>query len=146
MALCRICIHEKAKEINRMILGSNQPPKAIATLFKFAVWQVKDHRRKHLPWRNPKRPPAVTVDEQLTDLKLELRRLQVLAECGEHVAEALSVVRERRQMLELEMRAQGRLDATHRKLLLKDRPLEGNYKVEFVNGKPRTVAVKEGEQ
>jgi len=117
MALCRICIDEHVKEINRAILGGNQPPKAIAERFGFAFWQVKDHRRKHLPWRNPKRPAPVTVEEQMVDLKLELRRLQVLAECGENVGGALAVVRQRQSLLELEARMGGLLDATHKRLL-----------------------------
>jgi hypothetical protein len=140
--VCRACRNEKIKEIDKTILGGRASITALSVKYDLPVWVLKEHRKRHLPWRNPKAKPPETVTEKLADLGLELKRLQVLAECGEHVAEALSVVRERRQMLELEARMEGRLDATHRKLLLKDRPVEGNYRVEFVNGKPRTVAVK----
>jgi len=83
----------------------------------------------------------VTVAEQLEDLKFELYRLQILGECGELESGAIAAVNARRSLLELEARLEGKLDATHRKLLSATAP-EGDYEVVFTNGRPRTVATE----
>jgi hypothetical protein len=82
------------------------------------------------------------VKEQLEDLKFELRRLQVLGECGESVTGAIAAVNARRQVLELEARLSGLLDAHHKKLILNSQQPTGDYEVTFENGKMRTVETK----
>ena len=136
MGICIICTHEQIKGINRALL-SGWPPRAVAKKFEVNVWSVRKHYRKHLPWRHRLARPAETCDEQMADLKLELRRLQILAECGDDISEALKVVRQRQSLLELEMRAEHRLGATHSKLMPKGQP-EGDYVVTFQNGRAKT--------
>ena len=69
-------------------------------------------------------------------MKYELRRLRVLADCGEKVTESLRVIVQQRTLLELQMRKEHLLGATHRKLFPPEMP-EGDYEIEFVGGKPR---------
>jgi hypothetical protein len=141
MAQCTICSHEKARDINRLLLTRGQV-RAVAVEFGLNRGTVFNHLRKHLPWRSRRRPKAVTIAEQLEELKFELHRLQILGECGEPIGGAIQALNARRAVVELQARLEGRLDATHRKLMLAARPLEGDYRVEFVGGKPRTVAVE----
>jgi hypothetical protein len=141
MAQCKICAHEKFRDINRLLLTHGQI-KAVAVEFGLNRGTVFNHLRHHLPWRSRRHPKAVTVQEQLELLQFELRRLQVLAECGESIGGAVAALRERRAVLELSARLEGKMDATHRKLFLSARPPEGDYEVVFENGKSRTVAKK----
>jgi transposase-like protein len=142
MAQCTICSHEKARDINRLLLTRGQIT-AVAREYGLNRGTVFNHLRKHLPWRSRRHPRAVTVEEQLEEMKYELRRLQVLGECGESIGGAIQALRERRAVVELEARLAGLTDSTHRKLLLASRPPEGDYKVIFENGRPRTVKVGE---
>jgi hypothetical protein len=136
--VCRICSDERKKEINLAMLHG-QTTKAVATKYGLNLWTARNHRKKCLPWRNPREKAAESVPEQMAELKRELWRLQLLAECGENVAGALAVVRQRQSLLELVARTNGLLDASHKKLALQSRPPAGDCRVEFVNGKPRTV-------
>ena len=79
--------------------------------------------------------------EKLADLEFECRRLQALAEAGEDIGRAINAVTARRQVLELEMRTTGKLDATHSKLMMATRAPEGDYEVEFVGGRAKTKKV-----
>jgi hypothetical protein len=145
MAQCSICSHEKARDINRLLFTRGQIT-AVARAYDLNRGTVFNHLRKHLPWRSRRRPRPVSVQEQLEDLKYELHRLQVLGECGESISGAIQALRERRAVVELQARLEGRLDATHRKLLLAARPPEGDFRVEFVNGRARTVPVEADEK
>jgi hypothetical protein len=141
MSPCIICTHERVKEINRALL-SGWAPKAVADKHGVNVWSIRKHYRKHLPWKHRAARPAETTEEQMADLKLELRRLQILAECGDNVSEALKVIRQRQSLLELEMRSEHKLGATHEKLMPRAKPA-GNFKVTFRNGNPVTEEVGE---
>jgi transposase-like protein len=141
MAQCSICSHEKAKEINRRLLVGRQV-KDIAKEFGFNRQTLRYHRRRHLPWRR-ENAKAVTVQEQLDELKYELRRLQFLAECGEPIGQAISAVTAQRNVLELEARLAGKLDATHRKLALNGQPIDKSYRVVFTDGVPKTEEVEQ---
>lgn len=137
MPQCRICSHEKVRDINRHLLTQGQVAK-VAREYKLCQGTVWNHFKKHLPWRRQRRAEAVTVREQLEDLKFELRRLQILGECGESVGGAIAALNARRQVIELEARLEGKLDAHHKKLIL-NRPPESDFEVTFENGKMRTV-------
>ncbi len=136
--VCRICSDERSKEINKALLNG-QTVKQVAAKFGLNLWTARNHRKKCLPWRSPRLLKGESVEEQMDELKRELWRLQLLAEAGENVSAALAVVRQRQSLLELEARAAGMLDATHRKLIVQNRPIDGDYKVVFENGRPRTV-------
>jgi hypothetical protein len=138
MARCSVCSHEKAKDINRLLLTRGHVS-AVAREYKLCRGSVWNHFKAHLPWRLQRRPKSVTVREQLEDLKFELLRLQVLGECGESVGGAIAALNARRQVIELEARLEGKLDAHHKKLILNSQQPAGDYRVEFVNGRPRTV-------
>jgi hypothetical protein len=144
MATCSICSDERAKEINRWLLTGRRGSDA-AREFGFKAQTMRWHRRRHLPYRDRQGKPE-TVTEKLEELTYQLARLQALAECGVRISGAITAIREQRFALELQMRFEGRLDATHRRLLRTAQPLEGDYKVEFVNGKSRTVPVEAGEK
>jgi hypothetical protein len=103
------------------------------------------HIRNHIPFRARRKRPE-TTEEKFEELEHELSRLRVLALCGEKVGEALRVVVAQRALLELQIRKEGGLDAHHKKLILNSRPPEGDYRVEFVNGKARTVAEEAGKE
>ena len=137
MAICSICQDERAREINVALLNGHTV-KATALKYGIRLWVLKEHRRKHLPWKDPRLGPAVTVLEKMEELSRELKRLQVLAECGIDTTKALMVVRQRQSLLELEARMEHLLGATHSKLMPKGKPA-GDYKVRFVNGRPETV-------
>jgi hypothetical protein len=142
MAQCSACRNPRVKEINRwLLLGRTE--KEAAAEFGFKPGILAWHKRKHLPWRSRRRVKVVTIQEQLEEMKFELTRLQVLGQCGESIGGAIQALRERRAVVELEARLEGRLDATHRKLMLAARPPEGDYEVIFENGRPRTVKVGE---
>ena len=140
MAVCSICVHEKHKEIDLALLEMKAPVKMLADKYGLKRWVLKEHRRKHLPWRNPKTKPAETITEKMAELSLEMKRLQFLAELDVNVTKALAVVRQRQSLLELEMRM-GHVVSSHRKLL-PAKPIDGDesYRVEFVNG--QAVGVK----
>jgi hypothetical protein len=140
MSACRVCSHEKRKDIDRWVLVGRQIEET-AEKFKISRSALYWHLRRHLPWKSRKAKPGVTPKEKLADLDFELRRLQALAECGERISGALRAVTARRNLLELEIRMNGGLDPIHKKLLLATKPPEGDFKVEFIDGRPRTVPV-----
>jgi hypothetical protein len=135
MPQCLICGDVRVKEINRrLVMGGG----IMATAREFGVshWSVKTHRKKHLPWRNRLTKQPVTTDEKMEHLEYQFARLRVLASAGEKVGEELRVLVAQRNLLELQMRAEHRLGATHKRLFPPEMP-EGEYEVEFVGGKPR---------
>ncbi len=136
--VCKVCSHPRVKEINRLIL-TGVPVTKVAKAAGICRPTLWNHRTKHLPWRPAGGPKPVTVQEQLEDLKFELHRLQILGECGEPVSGAIQALNARRMVVELQARMEGRLDATHRKLMLASRPPEGDVEVVFENGRARTV-------
>jgi hypothetical protein len=140
--LCTVESHEKCKEINRALLGG-KTCRAVSREFGVSWQVIRRHRSKCLPWRSPKAKQPETVEEKMADLNLELKRLQFLAEAGESVREALAVVRQRQSLLELEARAGGLLDPTHKKLMLANKPPTGKFTAVFDGGRPRMVAVEE---
>ncbi len=81
--VCTVCSHERVKEINKALL-SGQTGKATARKFGLVYDTLRSHWHNCLPWRDRHAKP-VTTDEKLQDLGLEMRRLQVVAECGENV-------------------------------------------------------------
>ena len=145
MAQCQVCSNARAKELNRWLLTGRQVS-AVAKEFGFNVQAIRWHRRNHLPYRSRWEKKPVTVSEQLEELKYQLDRLRVLAETGEPIGVAIQAVTAKRMVLELEARLEGKLDATHKKLALASRVPEGNFRVEFTNGKAKTVAVEAGEK
>jgi hypothetical protein len=72
------------------------------------------------------------------ELEFEFARLRALAEAGEKIDGPLRVLVAQRNFLELMLRKEGALDATHRKLL-PPQPMEGEFEVIFEGGRPRTV-------
>jgi hypothetical protein len=142
MAACNICSDARYKEINRRLLCGGRIKKT-AMEFGFSPGQVQWHKRHHLPFRNSFGPKAATAQEKLEELEYELARLQVLAECGESVGGALRVIVAKRSLLELQLRKEGFLDATHRKLMMASRAPAGEFEVQFVGGRPKAVAVGE---
>jgi hypothetical protein len=140
MAQCKICSSEKAKEVNRWILSGRQE-KETAAQFGFDKQTIGYHKRHHLPFRSRRVKKAETVDEKFAELEFELSRLRVLALSGEKVGEALRVVIAQRNLLELEMRKEGGLDATHKKLILNAHPPAGDVEVTFQGGRVKAVEV-----
>jgi len=142
MAICSICTNERLREIDRQLLTHKQV-KLVAKQFGVTWPALGRHRRLHLPWWNLRRGRPKTIREQLEYLKYELSRLQRLAECGEDIGRAIGAVTAKRQVLELEARLEGKLDATHRKLAFSNRQPEGEFEVVFQGGKAKTVEVKQ---
>jgi hypothetical protein len=143
---CKVCSRKDAKEINRAILTHGQLRK-IARAHGLNVSVVFNHAKKHLPWRHRlSKKEAVTIAEKLADLSFELRRLQVLGECGENVSRAIQAVNARRTLLEFEARLEGKLDPAGKKALLlgHQRQEVPPQKVVFENGRMRTVPDDEG--
>jgi hypothetical protein len=136
MAICGICSSKDAKAINRLLLTGAQCP-AVAKQFGLDKLSVSIHKRKHLPWRKSTAAKPETILEELEVMEYELRRLQVLAECGEPIGAAIQALSARRSTLELKARLEGRLDATHRKLALASKPVD--YEVTFEGGRMKTV-------
>jgi hypothetical protein len=121
------------------------PTGKIATAAKLTKKSVQNHRTKHLPYRPQNFRKAESVGQQLEDLRFEAQRLQALGECGVNVSHAVTALRERRQILELEARMSGSLDATHKKLINASKDPTGgtDYEVIFVDGRPKTVPITE---
>ena len=138
MSKCSICSHPRSKEINVRILTGRQIVET-ATEFGINRGNLYSHMRKHIPWRSDRAKKPETVEEKLTQLEYEFARLRVLAESGEKVGEALRVLVAQRNLLELLLRKAGQLDSHHKKLILNAQQPAGDYRVEFVNGRPRTV-------
>jgi hypothetical protein len=136
MAQCTICSSKEARSINVLLLTGSQ----ISTVMKqfgFSRAVVSAHQRHHLPWRSRRAPKPETILEELEFMELELRRLTVLAECGQPIGGAIQALNARRSVLELRARLSGSLDATHKKLALAAKPVD--YEVTFENGKMKTV-------
>jgi hypothetical protein len=132
---CRVCQRgPDAREINRhLLLGT--PQAKIAKAAKIPVRSLATHLHKHLPWRPANFRKAVTIGEQLEDIKFALSRLEVLGG-------AIAALRERRAVLELEARLGGQMDTTHKKLMLNNQAPDTDYEVVFVNGRPKTIPVE----
>src|SRR5271156_4945911 len=146
MAQCSICSHEKVSEINWRILTGRQ---IVETAKEFGInrGNLYSHMRNHLPWRTSRRKPAPeTIEEKFAELEFELSRLRALALCGEKVGEALRVVTAQRNLLELEMRKGGLLDASHKKLILNAAAPTGDVEVVYENGRARSRTVEAGEK
>ncbi len=140
MSACSVCSDPRAKEINRLLL-SGRKGTDVAKEFGFVAQTMRWHRRRHLPYRNPRLPKPETVAEHLEVLQYECGRLAVLAECGEKIGPAIQALQAKRQVFELQARMAGRLDATHQRLL-PPQPMAGEFEVVFQNGKPRTIEKK----
>ena len=121
-----------------MLLLNDSTVGAVAKQFGFDPQVVGNHLRKHLPWRSRRAPRPQTVLEELELMDLELRRLMILAECGQSIGGAIQALTSRRAVLELKARLQGGLDATHRKLALASRAPEGDFEVVFEGGRAKT--------
>lgn len=135
MAHCGICSDARARQINLKLLTGARIA-ATAKEFGYKFGSMMHHRRHCLPWRNARTKKPETTQEKMQDLEFHLSRLRALAEAGDRVSEALRVITAQRTLLELQMRAEHRLGATHSKLFPPSPP-EGEFSVEFVNGKPR---------
>jgi hypothetical protein len=134
---CKTCMSTRRREIDRLLL-QGAPTAKVAKATGLSEKSIDGHRRRHLPWRPQSFRVATTISEKLEDLAFEASRLQALGECGETVRHALSALRERRAILELEARMGGNLDATHKKLLNSSREM-GDVEIVFENGRPRSV-------
>jgi hypothetical protein len=140
--MCVVCVNDKVRVINRRLLMGGRT-KAIAAEFGIRLQSLSWHKKRHLPWRSRFAKEPVTVEEQLAFLKLELRRLQILAECGEPIGGAIRAITARRQVLELEARLDHKLGATHRKLFPAEHDLKEDFEVVFTGGSPRTMPASE---
>jgi hypothetical protein len=137
---CKICSSQRAGELNRQLLTGTQVS-TVAKMAGLSYAAVFNHARRHLPWKSSKAPKPVTCAEKLAELEYQAARLRALAEAGQNVSQALRVLTAQRGLLELEMRAQGRLDPSNRKKLLAAEPMDGDFRVEFVGGRAKTVPV-----
>jgi hypothetical protein len=145
MAQCRICSDARLQQINLRLLNGARIG-VMAREFGWSYGTVRHHRRFCLPWRHARTPAAVTCDEKFAELEYELRRLTLLGECGMNVAGAIAGVRERRHLLELQMRKEHLLGATHNKLFPAKRDVDEDMEVIFENGSPRTVTAREAQR
>lgn len=139
MAQCTVCSSPNVKEINKRILTGRQIAET-AREFGFTRGILYWHIRHHLPFRSSRAKPPETTEGKLKALEYEFARLRALAEAGEKVSEQLRVLVAERSLLELMLRKEGALDATHRPLL--PQPLEGEFEVVFQAGRPVTRPVK----
>jgi hypothetical protein len=139
---CKTCTHAKRIEIDRHLL-EGKSTSMVAKAAGLSEKSVRAHRTLHLPWRPQHFRKAESVGEQLADLRFEAQRLQALGECGVNVSHAVTALRERRQILELEARMSGSLDATHKKLINASKDPTGgtDYEVVFVDGRPKTIPI-----
>jgi hypothetical protein len=138
-ANCQVCMRgPDARNINKHLLCGT-PMTVLSRASKIPVEALARHLHNHLPWRKPNFRKAVTIGEQLEDIKFELSRLQILGECGDNVTGAIAALRERRSVLELEARLGGEMDTSHKKMILNNQRPEGDFEVVFVNGRPKTV-------
>lgn len=139
--ICSIECHPRLRTLNTWLL-TGRTVRQVVEEFGVGEWAVRKHQKQCLPYKGayPKKP--TTWEGRMEELRLELWRLQLLGEYGMPVANALAVVRERKSLLELEMRSEGKLDATHRKLMLNSKPA-GEFEVRFKGGRMQTVEVGE---
>jgi hypothetical protein len=137
MSQCRICSSPRKGEVNKLLLNG-APMTKVAKACGLSVQAVKNHRKRHLPWRSERRPKPVTTAEKFSELEYQLERLRFLAESGEPVGGALRVLFAQKSLLELEMRAEGRLDPMNKKKMLATAPLE-DIEIVFENGRPRSI-------
>jgi hypothetical protein len=125
-----------------VLLLNGTPMAMVARACKLPVATIKNHKLNHIPYRAANFPKPVTTAEKFADLEYQLARLRCLAEAGEAVGAALKVVYAQKSLLELEMRAEGRLDPTNKKKMLASPDMASDYEVVFVNGRPKTVAIE----
>jgi hypothetical protein len=141
MAQCRICSSQRQGQINVWLL-TGMPMARVAKACGLPVATVKNHKMLHIPYRPERRPKPITIAEQMDEIKFQLARLRCLAEAGENVTQPLKVLYAQRGMLELEMRAEGRLDPTNKKAMLAAPAMDSDLRVTFVNGRPKTVPIE----
>lgn len=145
MARCRTCAHVKAREINKRLLLGEQA-RRVAVEYGIKPYALRYHRRWHIPWRHANAKKPETCEEKMGELEYQLGRLRALAEAGEKVDQALRVLVAQRNLLELQMRAEHLLGATHMKLFPAKTDLDEDMTVVFENGRPRTVTVSEAKR
>ena len=116
MAPCSICVHKDAARINLLLLNvtgrRTGAVEAIAAQFQLSRQTVWRHRKYHLGLSIPKPRPLATLEERLEDLGRDALRLQRMAEAGAPHASlelALRALRERRTLLEMQGKLEGRL-------------------------------------
>src|SRR6266436_955534 len=141
MATCRICASPQGQGQVNVLLLNGAPMAAVARTCKLPASTVKNHKLNHMPYRAANHPNPVTTVEKFADLEYQLARLRCLAEAGEAVGGALKVVYAQKSLLELEMRAEGRLDPTNKKKMLAAPSADQDFEVVFTNGRPKTVAI-----
>jgi hypothetical protein len=141
MAQCRICSSQRQGQINKLLLTGTQIAE-VARECGLPYQTVQNHFHKHLPWRPERRKKPETVAEKMSDLEYQYERLRLLAEAGEPVGGALRVLQAQKSLLELEMRAEGKLDPTNKKKMLAAPSADQDFEVIFTNGRPRTVAIE----
>jgi hypothetical protein len=124
------------------MLLNGAPMAAVARACGLPVATIKNHKLNHIPYRPANYPKPLTTAEKFADLEYQLARLRCLAEAGEAVGGALKVLYAQKSLLELEMRAEGKMDPSNHKKMLAAAPMEQEYEVVFTNGRPRTVAVE----
>ena len=90
MAQCSICSDPRAREINRWLLTGRQVG-VTAKEFGFNRDTLAIIVAPHIPYWSRNRK-VETVREQIQELKYEVSRLAVLAECGEKVGKAISAL------------------------------------------------------
>ena len=134
---CRVCNDPRVAKINVLILRGTSI-RALAKATGLQTHALRNHQHRHLPFLPKNRPKPTNAKEELAELKFELARLQALGEAGEVLPGAIAACRERRQLLELQMRSEGELDATHRKIMLNKAPM-GDVEIVFEGGRPRSV-------
>jgi transposase-like protein len=108
MAVCTICADERVLEINRLLLRGGMV-RATAKRFGLSEQVLGRHRRRHLRFRGAKPRLAETFEQKLAALVDDGARLQIESECGVNVKAALAVLRERRELLEMEARLAGKI-------------------------------------
>jgi hypothetical protein len=141
MATCRICASRGQGQVNVLLLNG-APMAVVARACKLPVATIKNHKLNHIPYRPANYPKPATTAEKFADLEYQLARLRCLAEAGEEVGGALKVVYAQKALLELEMRAEGRLDPSNHKKILAAPSADQDFEVVFTNGRPRTVAIE----
>lgn len=139
MTQCILCRHPGKHTIEKKLLQTGQVTR-VAKELQLCYGTVWNHFRNHLPYRSErkrKKFEAMSVMEKLADLSYELQRLTVLGECGESVSQAVTALRERRRLLEVEARLNGMLERRHDKLF-GNQQAEGEFEVVFVDGRVQT--------
>lgn len=124
MAVCSICTHRDAKQINNLLLekGGRRTGVVMALAAQFGISRqsVWRHRKLHLGVGIPKARPGTTLEARCADLARDAMRLQLLAENGADIGEALRALKERRSLMTLEARLSGKLQSESAKVLIEN--------------------------